>query len=80
MIEQRIKMRVTETVTYEFCLDPEDLDELMPEVLGDSNALLDYLIDNEDLWIDECNDSNFDCCHERDIAEVKVMPLLPVER
>lgn len=45
----RVEMTVTEEVTYTFPVTVE----IPADVVGDEDALIDYLAENEDLWLDE---------------------------
>lgn len=67
-------MTVTETVTYEFDLDLGDL-EIPEEVMRNSEALEEWLEENEYEWVDELTNENFVGCEDREIDEYKVLTL-----
>ncbi|MEO3860106.1 hypothetical protein [Acrocarpospora sp. B8E8] len=69
--KQVIRLTVVETVEYKIELDVEDLD-IPEEILGDIDAVEEWLGENEREWIDECSDNNFSGCLERDITDSSV--------
>ena len=76
MTEVKVEMTVMEVVTYEFPIDVE----VPIAVAGDQDELMGYLIENEDLWLDDLPITG-GCdvtlsVTERDVEEVRILSLV----
>ncbi|MEV4033721.1 hypothetical protein [Streptomyces umbrinus] len=73
MTEARVEMTVTEEVTYNFLVTVE----VPADVAHDPQALMEYLADNEELWLDDLpitGGTNVSLAvNERDVEEVKLL-------
>ncbi|MEO3863725.1 hypothetical protein [Acrocarpospora sp. B8E8] len=69
----KYKIHVVETCTYEFVLDTDE-HEVPEEVDIDSaNSVFDWLnndFDDNDIVVEECVDSNYAGCQDRQIEQV----------
>ncbi|WP_371784676.1 hypothetical protein [Streptosporangium subroseum] len=72
--KQVIRMSVVETIDYRIDLDISDLD-IPKEIMGDKDAVHAWLEENEDVWMEQCVDSNYYACLDRDISEIRVVTL-----
>ncbi|GII83317.1 hypothetical protein Ssi03_13070 [Sphaerisporangium siamense] len=72
-IRHVIKLTVREVVEYEIRLDVDDLEDFPEEILKNRQELQGWLIDNEDVYVDEICDDNFVGCEDREITEIKVL-------
>lgn len=74
LAEIQVEMTVTEVVTYEFPVTVE----VPVSTAGDVEKLTDYLVENEDLWLDDLPITGganvYLSVTERDVEKVRMLP------